>query len=186
MEGLLEALWRTFVFPQNQNVLSDFECEIRENCNRNNILFKGITSQWLATIALLIPDLEDKILPRIQTSAKGAAKSCSGKGSNVCGVRWYGGYDGKPGMESQISASTVFSSILIKFANKKKAKPLTSSTGGDSKSDPNAGTKDTGSSESDLPKYPPITTADKAGAGIMTAAMVSGVVGMGAFMFVGA
>lgn len=181
---MIGALFQKFAMKSTDFALSDWECEIRENCNRNNILFKGITAQWLATVALLIPELEDQILPKLQQSAQGAAKSCTGKGQNVCGIRWYNGFDGKPGMEAQISASNVFSSILLKFVDKEKAKPLTSSTGGDSKSDPNAGSKTDNPNEY-LPQYAPITTADKAGAGIVTAAMVSGAIGMGAFLFVG-
>jgi hypothetical protein len=34
--------------------------------------------------------LKEKILPRLQVSAEGAAKSCTGDGKDLCGNRWYG------------------------------------------------------------------------------------------------
>lgn len=138
---------------------------------------------WLANVALLVPSTYDTILPKLQSSAVGAAESCSGNGNNTCGVRWYGGkWDGKIGMEEDISATNVFSVAMLPFVNKDTKKPVSSATGGDSKSDPNAGKgKDTGE-----PVYAPITTGDKAGAGILTVVFVGAVIGAIVFMFTGA
>lgn len=67
-------------------------------------------------------------------------------------------------MEEQISVSQVFSANLLPFVEEKAAvAPVTSKTGGNSSSNPNAGLE---SSKKDGPK--PITTGDKAGAGILT------------------
>jgi len=53
--------------------------------------------------------------------------------------------------------------------------PLTKSTGGTSASDPNAGTTSP-NAQSDTPMTP-ITTGDRAGAGILTFLIIVGVIG---------
>lgn len=85
-------------------------------------------------------------------------------------------------MEEQISASNVLLSNLIIESNDKG--PVTSDTGGDSKSDPNAG--EGGGGDNSGQKLKKITTGDKAGAGILTALFVGVCVGMVAFMITGA
>lgn len=79
-----------------------------------------------------------------------------------------------------MSALSIFSSAMT--IHKKSGKgPLTSDTGGNSKSDPNAGT-DTGDSPE---KLPGITTADRAGAGILTVLFVCGWAGGLAWLVLG-
>jgi len=108
-------------------------------------------------------------MPKLQTSAQAAAKSCSGHNNNTCGVRWYQSkYDGWIGMEEQISASDIFVANLVYF---NKTGPVTSTTGGNSSSNPNAGNNDNtggGTTQS------AITTGDRAGAGILTVVFVVG------------
>lgn len=123
-----------------------------------------------------MPDLKGKILPKLQTSAEGAAKSCSGDGKDLCGNRWWGGNDGQNKMESQISGSQAMSSAMLKFSYDKS---VTVSTGGNGSSDPNAGKEQSGSN---LPDLPPISTADKAGAGILTAIFISCTIAMTVFL----
>ena len=57
--------------------------------------------------------------------------------------------------------------------------PLSANTGGTSKSDPNAGTD---SNSSPTVKESPITTKDKAGAGILTILLIVGVIGGGVWI----
>lgn len=85
-------------------------------------------------------------------------------------------------MEEQISASQMFSALLVKFANS-NAGPVTEKTGGQSSANPNAGL---GLGTGDAHPLPPITTGDKAGAGILTAAFVAGWIGLIFFMLKGA
>jgi mannan endo-1,6-alpha-mannosidase len=83
------------------------------------------------------------------------------------------------GMEEQISATKVFTANLINF---KKAAPVTSTTGGNSSSNPTAGEDDTDASSQ---KTNEITTGDKAGAAIATAVFVAVWVGLMSFMMFG-
>lgn len=163
--------------------MSEPTCEVKENCDNNNILFKGLTSTWFAFTGLLVPELYDLVLPKLQVSAVGAGKNCDGHGNNSCGVRWYGGkWDSWSGMEEQISVSQLFSATLVKFVDKGTAGPVTHDTGGNSTSNLNAGQ---GSGSHSNPTTTPITNGDRAGAGILTAVFVAGWAGMLAFVLVG-
>ena len=135
---------------------------------------------WLADIALLVPALKEKILPRLQVSAEGAAKSCTGGGQNLCGNRWYGGYDGQNSMENAISGSQIMSAVMLKFLDP-SSNPVSTTTGGNGTSNPNAGTGQT----QEAAPLRPITTADKAGAGILAVVFVASMIGGAAFMFTG-
>lgn len=113
---------------------------------------------------MLVPETYDKIMPALQKSAAAAAKSCSGNNANVCGVRWYENkYDNSPGMEQQISASDVIIGSMVQFNH---AAPVTAKTGGNSTSNPDAGSKDT---NVDPNARKPIKSADRVGAGFVTA-----------------
>lgn len=161
-------------------------CEPREICNNNEVLFKGLLSTWFSYVALVVPSTYDLIMPKLQTAAVAAAKSCTGNGNNTCGVQWYKSkWDGWTGMEEQISVSQVFSANLLPFTmtQGKSVAPVTSTTGGNSTSNPNAGlvsTTDLGGSDSK-----PITAGDKAGASILTVVLVGGWAAMMAFAIMG-
>lgn len=179
----MDRLFSGFFLKKNGGIFSEPTCEVQGNCDNNGILFKGLTSTWLAFTALLVPDLFDQILPNLQVSATGAGKTCDGHGNNSCGVRWYGGkWDSWSGMEEQISVSQLFSAALVKFADKDTAGPVTHDTGGNSTSNVNAGQ---GSGSHSNPTNTPITNGDRAGAGILTAVFVAGWAGMLAFVLVG-
>ncbi|GES64773.1 glycosyl hydrolase [Aspergillus terreus] len=181
LDGLLGVTLDKF-FPQKYggNVMSEILCEPQELCNNNEILFKGLVTSWLGFVAMIVPSTYDQILPKLQGSAQSAAQTCTGMGNNSCGVRWYGNkWDGWHGMEEQISVADVISSAMLKFQAKA---PLTSSTGGTSSSDPNAGGTDSNSNSGNLK---PITTGDKAGAGILTVVFVGLWGGMVAWLFIG-
>ncbi|KAE8376056.1 glycosyl hydrolase family 76-domain-containing protein [Aspergillus bertholletiae] len=183
VDGLLGVTLNTF-FPKSFNyIMSEVLCEPNEVCNDNEILFKGLVTGWLAFVALLVPSTYDQILPKLQASAQGAAASCSGMSNNTCGVRWHESkWDGWVGMEEQISATDILTSVLV--TEKKGGGPLTSTTGGNSTSDPNAGSGD--GSSSDKSQLKPITTGDKAGAGIVTVIIVAIWGGLVGFMMRGA
>ncbi|PWY94033.1 mannan endo-1,6-alpha-mannosidase [Aspergillus sclerotioniger CBS 115572] len=182
VDGLLNVTLDTF-FPASYggNIMSEVLCEPAEVCNDNEILFKGLVTGWLGFVALVVPSTYDTILPKLQGSAVAAAASCTGMNNNTCGVRWYPKkWDGWNGMEEEIAVTNVLSSALV---NTKKTAPVTSSTGGNSTSDPNAGTGDNTGSDSD--SLSAITTGDKAGASILTIAFVGMWGGMIAWMVIG-
>ena len=156
---------QTFFQKESGYVMEDITCEPREICNNNEVLFKGLLSTWLSYVALVVPNTYDLIMPKLQTSALAAAKSCTGNNNYTCGVQWYKWqWDGWTGMEEQISVSQVFSANLLPFMQEKAAVgPVTSKTGGNSSSNPNAGLQ---SNKKVPPK--PITAGDRAGAGILT------------------
>ena len=178
----MDALFTTFFLPEHGGVITDWTCEGVGQCYKdaNGPLFKGLTVSWLSDVALIIPSLRDKIIPRLQISAEGAAKSCTGDGKNLCGNRWYGGYDGQNSMENAISGSQMMSAIMVKFQDS-SSKPVTTATGGNGTSDPSAGTRE----GTEPPQSAPITTADKAGAGILTAVFVASMIGGVVFLFFG-
>ncbi|KAL3472592.1 mannan endo-1,6-alpha-mannosidase [Aspergillus californicus] len=171
VNGLLGVLLDTF-FPDNMGdgkIFAEYLCEPKELCNYNEILFKGIVSTWLSAVAIIVPETYEQIFPKLQTSAQAAALSCSGSNNNTCGVRWYQSkWDGWTGMEEQIIATDILTSVLI---SDKTDGPLTSSTGGNSSSDPNAGLSSGSGSEPGTEKK--ITAGDKAGASILTVLFVA-------------
>ncbi|KAJ5256647.1 Mannan endo-1-6-alpha-mannosidase DCW1 [Penicillium angulare] len=169
LEAVNGLLNKTFDHFLTDDILEEKLCEPSASCNDNEILFKGLVSSWLSFTALLVPSTYDTILPVLQTSAQAAAKSCTGLNNNTCGVTWYKSeYDGLIGMEEQISATNIFVANMIAFD---RSAPVTSTTGGNSTSNPTAGENDTSASTS---TDSAITTGDRAGAGILTAIFVAG------------
>ncbi|PWY86805.1 mannan endo-1,6-alpha-mannosidase [Aspergillus heteromorphus CBS 117.55] len=181
--GLLNVTLSEF-FPTSHGgeIMSEILCEPLEVCNDNEIIFKGLLSSWLAFTAYLVPSTYSQILPKLQGSAVGAAKTCTGYGNNTCGVRWWNGtWDGWSGLEEQMAVLSLFTANMLPFTSASSG-PLTSSTGGNSTSDPSAGTGDSNNDQKTLSK---ITTGDRAGAGILTVVFSVGWIGMIAWLFMG-
>ncbi|EAW12282.1 glycoside hydrolase family 76 protein [Aspergillus clavatus NRRL 1] len=181
VNGLLNVTLNQF-FPTayGGNIMSEVLCEPSELCNNNEVLFKGLVSSWLAFTALLVPSTYSTILPKLQGSAVAAAQSCTGNGNSSCGVRWHtSSWDGQTGMEEQISVTDVLSVNLI---TTKHGGPVTSTTGGNSTSDPTAGQ---GDKSGNTPTTHTVTTGDKAGASILTVGFAVGWVSLMAFMVIG-
>ena len=176
LEALVDHGLKTFFV---NNAATEIACETSNSCNTDMLTFKGFLHRWYANIAQLTPDLSDKIMPVLQKSAAMAIKQCTG-GDNgrQCGLRWSTGkYDGKSGAGQEMSALGAVISLL---APKAKA-PYTYKDGGTSKSDPNAG----GKSDNIQKHFKPITTGDKAGAGILTFLVLGSACGMFGWMSVG-
>lgn len=152
------------------NILVEITCEPIDKCDRNQITFKAYFSSWLAFLTTIVPGSSDTILPKLKTSAQAAVKTCTaGTEGTLCGTKWYKqAADGTTGLEQQMAVLGVLNANLIPF---KGAAPLTSETGGTSKSNPNAGTN---SSNQQVPVLNNITTGDRAGAGILTVIFVTG------------
>jgi 3-methylcrotonyl-CoA carboxylase beta subunit len=122
----------------------------------------------------MAPEFRPQILPRLQLSAVGAAQTCEGPsqhngGPHQCGMKWWSqgfagapGFDGIGGVGPQMAALNV---ISVLNAERVPA-PYASDTGGTSQGNPGLGS---GNDEDRIPKFEKdITTADKAGAAIVT------------------
>ena len=113
--------------------------------------------------AQLVPTLADQIWPLVKSSAQGAAGQCDGgTDGEECGYHWTTStWDGTTGVGQQMNALAAIGANMIPLEN--LFAPLTLATGATSKQNPSAGT---GAGEGQVLK--PITTADRAGAGILT------------------
>jgi mannan endo-1,6-alpha-mannosidase len=117
----------------------------------------------------------------LRPSAAAAAAQCDGGTDGVtCGQHWTAGstWDGLYGVGEQMSALSVVQSMLIDQA----PTLVTNTTGGTSAGNSAAGS---GSDGGSIEMVTPATSADRAGAGILTAVMVCGVLGGVGFMVSG-
>ncbi|KAJ5091521.1 endo mannanase GH76 family [Penicillium alfredii] len=161
LDGLLKTTFDSF-FPEKHGgkIMSEVTCEPKMLCGPNQDIFKGILASDLVFTSIVASHTASDILPRLQGSAVGAAKQCSG-GSNhtLCGRRWYDTeWDGSADIEEQISAASLFSANLVVFKKDKNPATLstasnttqstakgasessgTTTSGGDSSSKPNSG-----------------------------------------------
>ena len=144
-------------------------CEPRGNCNIDQRSFKAYLARWMAATTKVAPWTRDLIIPLLQSSASAAATSCSGgDDGNTCGMRWtVGNWDGSTGVGEQMCALEVIQAGLIDSV----PGPVANGTGGISSGDRSAGTG------GDNILFTPITTGDRAGAGILTFLVILGFVG---------
>jgi mannan endo-1,6-alpha-mannosidase len=167
-QGLLDGA--SVFFRRDSQIMIEVACEPRGNCNVDQRSFKAYLARWMAATTKLAPWTHDTIMPLLQTSAQAAADTCTGgDAGTTCGMRWWQGqYDGNTGVGEQMCALEIFQSNLIDSV----PGPVSQKTGGISKGDPDAGT----TSGSPI-FHKPITTGDRAGAGILTALMVVTILG---------
>lgn len=132
--------------------------------------FKGYLHRWLTNVVQLAPFTSDKIRPLLHSSTEAAIKQCVGGDSGrACGFSWTSGtFDGKMGAGQQMNVLAAVSSLLVDHASA----PLTAKSGGTSQGDVNAGSNSPFQRE-----HSPITTGDKAGAGILTALVLAAATG---------
>jgi mannan endo-1,6-alpha-mannosidase len=184
VEGLAKGTDVFFPASQGPNVMVEVACENVGTCNNDQKSFKAYLSRWMAQAIQLAPFVYADFKPKLETSAKQAALQCSGTKNgrtSICGQKWTMGakWDGTDGVGQAMSAMAVIQANLIK-PNGKAAVPVTVDTGGTSKGNPNAGTVETKAFH-----QTPITTADKAGAGILTAGLLATMVGMSIWIGMG-
>lgn len=169
-QKLLDA---TGLFFPKGDIMVEVACEPMVTCNNDQPSFKAFLARWMAATAQIAPWTEKQIMPRLRASAIGAAKQCvGGPQGRTCGRKWTESvWDGRTGVGEEMSALSVIQANLIQ----KVAPPLTANTGGVSKSDPTAG------AEGDNPAVileplltRKITMGDRAGAGILTALTLGG------------
>ncbi|KAF3353889.1 hypothetical protein VD0004_g5771 [Verticillium dahliae] len=164
VEKLLDRCLTDF-FPRG--VAYEVPCERDPGrCSADMLTFKGYMHRWLAVVTQLVPSTASKILPVLQNSTQAAIRQCTGGASGrVCGFYWDRGefidpaVDKTTGAGEQMNVLAAVSSLLIAGANP----PTTNDTGGTSRGDSNAGRDSNPFQDPE-----PITTADRAGAGIVT------------------
>ncbi|KAI5310121.1 hydrolase 76 protein, partial [Ascosphaera atra] len=170
VQGLISGL-RTF-FMTETDIMHETTCERTNNCLVDQRSFKAYLARWIAATTQLVPWTYHQLMPKIRASAQAAAQACSGGDTHrACGLRWTtGAYDGSTGVGEEMAALEVIQSLLVPFVEG----PSSISSGGTSKGDPNAGSDD--ATAPNVVKFNKITSSDQAGAGILTALVIFGIV----------
>ena len=139
--------------PQGGQIICETTIEWVNSDDLDQPSFKGWAMRWLATATQLAPFASEWIIPRIFASAVAAAAQCTGQATNqqpgtVCGQEWYSTtWDGRYGVGEQMSALSVFQSLLIQSANP----PVTLVTGGTSQGNGTGGGWGSGRVQSTMP-----------------------------------
>jgi mannan endo-1,6-alpha-mannosidase len=154
------------------------ETQTPPSCNTDMKSFKAYLTRWMAATTKMAPFTYDTIQKALLVSAKAAAAQCTGgdKG-RACGLKWVtngktGTWDGTTGVGEQMGALEVIQSTLVA----QTAGPVTNKTGGTSTGDPTAGSGSARTAADLRDSWVP-TTGDRAGAGILTAVVLVGVLG---------
>ncbi|TKX18501.1 mannan endo-1,6-alpha-mannosidase [Elsinoe australis] len=163
---------KVFFTGTNNQIMYEVACEPSANCNVDQQSFKAYLARWMAASLKVAPFLRDQMMPYLVASANAAAQSCVGGTDGItCGTRWdASGWDGLYGVGQQMSALETIQSTLIDSA----PGPLSNITGGTSQGDNTAGSG--GDRDPSQPDRP-ITTGDRAGAGIITFLILVGLLG---------
>lgn len=168
-----QGLWTMSeqIFFENK-VMLESACQQEGDCDQDQLSFKAWFSRFLAAASKIAPWFYPMVQPYLAASSAAAASVCTG-GDNgkSCGFKWTSGYDGNIGLGQQMAAIEVIMTNLIESAGF----PVSSGTGGTSKGNASVG----GGSDdtSNIAQLKPITTADRAGAGIITALVIVGTLG---------
>lgn len=167
----------TYFFNSSTSVIFEPPCEPTDGCTTDDYSFKGYALKWMALTTQMMASTYDTIMPYLEATAKAAAAQCTGSAAasegnqlvnNACGFDWQTGtYDGTSGVGQQMSAFQAVYVTLIASA----PVPYTVSTGGTSTGDGTGGSDKTDSTVTTLDA---ITTGDRAGAGILTAVVLGG------------
>lgn len=159
-------------------------CEGVRTCTTDMLSYKGYFHRWYSQSVQYLPSKKDKVMAALKTSAQAAAKQCTGGDqARQCGFEWYMGkfmQDPGPGTAAGQQMSSIAAMLSLLYPDAKL--PVTAEQGGTSKSEPNAGI---GQQNAYRKEPKPITTADKAGAGIMTFVLICVALGMFGWMSAG-
>lgn len=176
VRSLLNATIRNF-YPDN--IAKEPACEDSGTCTSDMYSFKGYVARWMAVTAQLCPFARDTVMSTLKTSAQAAIQTCSGSpalnpNGRMCGFKWHETtWDGTTGAGQQMNVLATLVSLLatnevVATTGGDGGTPVTNSTGGTSGGDAAAGYG--GKPWEDYVR--PVTTGDKAGAGIVTVALV--------------
>ena len=173
---LIDHGLKTF-FPDD--IAYELSCEKGDTCTTDMISFKGYLHRWYTLTTVIAPFTAVKILPVLKKSAQAAIAQCTGApNGRACGFKWSSGAFDKTGAGQQMNVVAATSALLAPASGKA---PVTAKTGGTSKGNANAG-----EGGDDFQKHHrPITTGDKAGAGILTFLVLAGAAGMFGWMSIG-
>ena len=111
---LLSSMSVFFTGPNDTSsdpgIMTEVACEPVHTCSSDQYAYKGLTAQWMGETMQVAPFTADKISGYLQSSAKGAAKQCSGgHNGTTCGTQWTKSkHDGKTGLGQELSALNVF------------------------------------------------------------------------------
>lgn len=164
-------------FPKG--IAIEVACENVETCTTDMYSFKGYVHRWMSVVSQIAPFTAPQILPILKSSTEAAIAQCTGGDTGrACGFKWQSGvFDGKVGAGQTMNVLAAVSSLLME----KTAPPVTEKSGGTSKGNPNAGDDENSFQKHDKP----LTTADKAGAGILTFIVLASACGMFGWMSLG-
>ncbi|KAH8908031.1 mannan endo-1,6-alpha-mannosidase, partial [Coniochaeta sp. PMI_546] len=171
-QGLLNGT-QVFFQGNKSDIMTEVACEPVNLCDVDQQSFKAYLSRWMAATTKWAPWTYDTIKPLMASSAVAAAAQCTG-GDNgrMCGLRWTdnGKWDGTTGVGQQMAAMEIVLANMIEHVTA----PVTNTTGGTSTGDAGAGGSDIGRDDpySIIDSWQPISTGDRAGAGILTAVIV--------------
>lgn len=137
---------------------------MRDNCDIDQLSFKAYLSRWMADTTQVAPWTYNAVMAKLQPTAEAAVAQCVGGSTGTyCGFHWTTGtYDGTTGVGQQMGVLEAVQGLL----SAKAKGPVTSTTGGSSKGNSAAGT---GADATDPLAKVPVTTADRVGAGVVTA-----------------
>lgn len=152
-------------------------CEDYNTCTNDMKSYKSDLMYQMAWSAKVYPNSAATIMPALGTAAKAAASVCNCGAPGQCGFKWtpMSSCDGTYGMGQEINALQAILTQMTQYDP--NGGPANQKVGGPDLSvgDPNAGS---GSSQDPLgTTLKPISTGDKAGAGILTTLVVLGLVG---------
>ncbi|POR33088.1 Mannan endo-1,6-alpha-mannosidase DCW1 [Tolypocladium paradoxum] len=176
VEKLVDYGLETF-FPNG--IAVEISCENVGTCTTDMLTFKGFVHRWYSVVMQIAPFTANKIAPVLKKSAAAAVAQCTGGAlGRQCGFKWASGtYDGKTGAGQEMAVLAAASSQLIGHAKP----PVTAKNGGTSTGNPDAGA----GSDDFQKNTKPITTGDRAGAGILTFLVLGSACGMFGWMSLG-
>lgn len=179
-ENLVKACLEDFFA---QGAAYEASCEKDRICNTDMLMFKGFIHRWLPVVTQLAPFTRDTVLPTLRRSAEKAVASCIGGATGKdCSFYWVEGVYVDPknhfrmptdGLPEQLNTLSAVMSLMHEVAS--VPGPVTAKEGS-SRGDDNAGLKHTPTTY-----RRPITTGDRAGAGILTAVILG--LGLGGFIW---
>ncbi|KAK9412953.1 putative Family 76 glycosyl hydrolase [Seiridium unicorne] len=176
LDGLIAGTLRVF-FPNN--IAFEIACEEHMTCTTDMLSFKGYVHRWMSTITQVAPYTAEQLLPILKTSATAGVNQCTGgSDQRTCGFGWASGaFDGSVGAGQTMNVLGAVSSLLIGSSKV----PVTNATGGTSGGNYNAGQD----SDAFTTTLGPITTGDRAGAGILTVLILASAAGTFGWMSMG-
>jgi mannan endo-1,6-alpha-mannosidase len=171
VDGLLNGSLIFFTGENANNIMAEVACEPVGLCDLDQQSFKAYLSRWMAATTKWAPWTYDRVKPLLEASALAAVETCTG-GDNgrMCGLKWSERkWDGTVGVGQQMAAMEVVLANIIRDSRP----PVTEGDGGTSVGDPGAGGEDLGRK---TPAFRRVSSAERAGAYILTVLAVVGVV----------